>query len=126
MKQGLARQLFAFCLAVFLAVGMSASAVQASVMVAKAAMGSEMGAAGMGSDMGAAEKNCDGCKKGSDGKAMFCSMPACTASAFATLPQAEPAAMAQIAVKLPLPPTALLLGSTPPPDPYPPRPIVIG
>jgi hypothetical protein len=117
MKQGLARQLFAFCLAVFLAVGMSASAVQASVMVAKAAMGSDMGAAG---------KNCDGCKKGSDGKAMFCSMPACTASAFATLPQAEPAAMAQIAVKLPLPPTALLLGSTPPPDPYPPRPIVIG
>jgi hypothetical protein len=113
MKPGLARQFFAFCLAVFLAVGMSASAVQASVMAAKMAMGSDMGAAG---------KSCDGCKTGSDGKAMSCSMPACVASAFAMLPQVESAAMAQIAVKLPLPGNALLLGSTPPPDPYPPRP----
>lgn len=126
MKQGLARQLFAFCLAVFLAVGLSASAVQTSVMAAKAAMGSEMGAADMGSDMGAAGKNCDGCKKGGDGNAMSCSMPACIASAFAMLPEVAPVAMARIAIKLPLPRSALLFGSAHPPDPYPPRPIVIG
>jgi hypothetical protein len=53
-------------------------------------------------------------------------MTACVAPAFAMLPQVESAVLAQIATKLPLPGHAVLLGSTPPPDPYPPRPTYIG
>jgi hypothetical protein len=116
MKRWSVRQLFAFFLAAFVAAGMSASAVQASAMAVKM---------GMASDMGAAGKSCDGCK-GSDGaKTMNCA-PACVAPTFAMLPQIEPTRLAQTATKLPLPGSTLLLGSTSPPDPYPPRPTDIG
>lgn len=120
MKRWSARQLVALFLAVFVTVGMSLSAVQASDMTAKMAMASDMGASSHG--------GCDGCPGGGndDGmKAMPCAT-VCVAPVLAVLPQV----VGMVLVQRPGSPivarVALLDGRASPPDPHPPRPTSIG
>jgi hypothetical protein len=67
------------------------------------------------------------CDRGDVGKtkAMMCAA-ICAASAFATLPQIAPIAVAEIMTTMALPEDEFLIGSRSPPDPYPPRSATIG
>ncbi|EFI53379.1 MULTISPECIES: hypothetical protein [Afipia] len=120
MKRWSATQLVALFLAVFVTVGMSLSAVQASDMTAKMAMASDMGAPG--------HNGCDCCPSGgndNDMKAMPCAA-FCVAPVLAVLPQVTGMALVQrpgspIAARV-----ALLNGRASPPGPHPPRPASIG
>jgi hypothetical protein len=119
MKTWSARQLIAIFLAVFVTMGMSLSAVQATDMTAKMAMASDMG--GPGND------GCQGCPAGGDDsgmKAMTCT-PICVAPVMAVLPYAEPVMLVHKPVSF-IAQYPLLRGRTSPPDPYPPRSIDIG
>lgn len=113
MKRHSSRQVFVFLLGVFLALGLSWSAVQAGDMAVKMAMATDMGGSGSGS--------CDGCGGGDDGntKAANC-MPFCTASSPA-LPLIELAVFTTAADDPPIPGTRLSHGRAFSPDPYPPR-----
>lgn len=113
------RQVFALMLAVFVTLGMSLSVVQANDMAAKMAVASDMmGVSGHG--------DCHGCD-GDAGKtkAMVCTVT-CVTPVSATLPFIGPASLVVAATKLRLSKTALLVGSTSSPDPYPPRSTRIG
>jgi len=113
MKRWSSRRLSALLLAVFLALGMTLSAVQASDMAAKMAMASNMGATGQG--------GCDACGGGDDGntKADTC-IPMCTASVPALLPSGFVATAPDVADPH-VPGYRFVRGRTPSPDPYPPR-----
>lgn len=117
MKNWSVRQMFAVLLAVFVTLGMSASVVQANNMAIKMATASEMAVAGHG--------DCHGCD-GDAGKtkAMVCTV-ACVTPVTA-IPQVDPVVEIFTPAKLGLPRTALLFGTTLPPDPYPPRSTNIG
>lgn len=110
------RQVFALLLAVFVTFGLGLSVVQASNMAVKMAMTSDMGASGHG--------DCHGCDdNAAKAKPMVCAV-VCPVSA--ALPYVGPVAEVTTPTKLALPRTAVLLGSTLPLDPYPPRSIDIG
>ena len=113
MKRWSSRRVFALLLGVFLALGMSLSAVQAGDMTVKMTLASHMGDSGQG--------GCDGCGGGDDGnmKTANC-MPICTASSTA-LPPTEVAAFATSADDPPIPGIRLSHGRASSPDPYPPR-----
>lgn len=112
------RQIFAIVLAVFVTMGMSLSVVQANDMAVKMATSSDMAVAGHG--------DCHGCDGGDAGKtkAMVCTI-ACVTPVAGVL-QIGPVVEISAPAKLGLPRTALLLGTTLPPDPYPPRSTDIG
>jgi hypothetical protein len=113
------RQLVAILLAVFVTVGMSFSAAQATDMSVKMAMASDMGGSG--------HDGCQGCPAGGgdDGmKAMICT-PTCIAPVLAILTQSEPVMPVHQPVSF-VARYLLLHGRTSPPDPYPPRFIHIG
>jgi hypothetical protein len=104
---------FAVLLAIFVTGGLSLSAAGASNMPTEMSVGG-MTAAGHGGlhdcDSGGVDKS----------KAMTCAAM-CAAFVFATLPQIEPMAVAEIMTTLALPEDEFLIGSGSPPDPYPPR-----
>ena len=123
------RHVFALLLAVFVTVGVSVSAVQASTMAVNMAMTSQAGTA-MASEMGmrmpdtgaAADSDCKACLKGSgdNGSPMHCP-PTCIAPVLAVLPL-ELAAMAVIRAPQPSAmPTPFLHGRSSLPDPFPPK-----
>lgn len=109
------RRIIGIVLGLWLALGMSASVVQASQMAVKMA-GAYSASAG---DDGA----CDGC--GNDGSGMKmsgCGAALCVTSVVAALPQIQTLTVVSVDDReLPLPTVALLVGSTPSPEPYPPR-----
>jgi hypothetical protein len=113
-----ARQILALMLAVFVTLGLSLSAAQASSMVGKMTMSTEMGVPDHGS--------CHGCG-GDEGKAraMPCASSICTMSFLAILPQTVPVAFVGTSVS-PSGSRPLPHGIAYPPDPYPPRPIFLG
>lgn len=108
------RQLSALVFAVFMTVGMSFAVVQANDMAIKMAVTSDMGVSG--------HSDCHGCDSGDAGKtkAMVCTV-ACVTPVTAAVPQIGPAVDISVPAKRVLPKAALLLGTTLPPDPYPPR-----
>lgn len=112
MKDWSVRQMFAIVLAVFVTLGMSASVVQANNMALKMTTASEMAVAGHG--------NCHGCDGDANKtKAMVCTVACVTP--VTTIPQIGRVVEIATPTKLGLPRTALLFGTTLPPDPYPPR-----
>lgn len=123
------RHIFALLLAVFVTVGVSVSAVQASTMAVNMTMASQAGIAmasetGMTiSDMGAAAgSDCKACLKGTgdNGNPMQCP-PTCIAPVLAVLPL-EFAAMTVIRAPLPSPLwMPFLHGRSSSPDPFPPK-----
>ncbi|ETR79353.1 hypothetical protein X566_00115 [Afipia sp. P52-10] len=119
MERWSARKLVAMFLAVFVTVGMSLSAVQASGMSAQMAMASDM--------TGSAHDGCPGCPNGGgdDGmKAMVCGV-VCAVPILAMLPEGASMPAAQKADSYPAR-DAFLHGRRAPPDPYPPRTTDIG
>jgi hypothetical protein len=108
------RQISALVFAVFMAVGMSVAVVHANDMAIKMAVTSDMGVSGHG--------DCHGCDSGDAGKtkAMVCTV-ACVTPVTAAIPQIGPAVDISVPAKRVLSKAALLLGTTLPPDPYPPR-----
>jgi hypothetical protein len=119
MERWSARKLAAVFLAVFVTVGMSLAAVQASGMSAKMAMASDMA--------GSTHDGCQGCPNGGgdDGmKAMACGV-VCATSVLAVLPEGAPVAIVQKVASF-ASPEVLLHGRQAPPDPYPPRTTDIG
>lgn len=113
MNRSRSRQVFALILGLFVALGMSASAVQATDMAVKMATASSMGAAGSGT--------CNGCgDDGSGMKAAGCGIAVCAAPVVAALPQTL--SMTQIDLhELPSTAEPLLTGRASSPDPRPPR-----
>ena len=119
MKLWSARQLVALFLAVFVTVGTSLSAAQASDMTVKMEMAFDMGGSG--------HDPCQGCPAGGgdDGmKAISCAA-ICVAPMLAVLPLAEPVMLVHKTVSF-MARYPLLNGKASPPEPYPPRPIEIG
>lgn len=119
MNRCSARKLVAMFLAVFVTVGMSLSAVQASGMSARMAMASDMA--------GSSHDGCQGCPTGSDDgmKAMACGS-ICTAPALAVLPE-QGASMPALQKPVPFAVRDPLRdGRLAPPDPHPPRTTDIG
>lgn len=114
MKCGLSRQVFAALLGVFLALGMSLSAVRASDMAAKmATMAADMGASGQG--------GCNGCGGGDGSATPATCLSICMASAVAVLPPTVPVTVVS-APDLPLRKDLVSSDRASSPDPYPPRP----
>lgn len=119
MKRWSARKLVVMFLAVFVTVGMSLSAVQATDMSVKMAMTTDMS--------GSTHDGCPGCPNGGGDhgmKATMCSV-VCAVPVVAVLPQGTSMPAAQQPIFF----TArdsLLHGTQAPPDPYPPRTIDIG
>ena len=119
MKRWSARKLVALFLAVFVTVGVSLSAVQATDMSVKMAMTTDMSSS--------THDGCPGCPNGGNGhgmKAMMCSV-VCAVPVVAVLPEGA----STPAVEQPIFFTArgsLLHGTRAPPDPYPPRTTDIG
>jgi hypothetical protein len=130
------RQVFTLMLAIFVSVGMGLSVVQASCMTVKMAATTEMGAPGQsdcpasdGADMAKSKSTvcpaCDGAGMAKS-KSAVC-MAICVGTvAFAPVPAVALAAVVQAETRASLPETALLSGSSFPPDPYPPRSSDIG
>lgn len=123
------RHVFALLLAVFVTVGVSASAVQASTMAVKMTIAAEADMT-MASETGmtmpsmgaAADIECNACLKdtGHTGNPMHCP-PTCIAPVLAVLPL-EFAAMTRIRAPLPSAlPTPFLHGRSSLPDPFPPK-----
>jgi hypothetical protein len=108
------RRFFAVLLAVLVTVGLSLSVAQAGNMSLK--MSIETGMTGSGHD---SFHDCDGGDIGK-AKAMMCAT-ICAASAFATVPQITPVAVAETMMTIALPEDQFLVGTGSPPDPYPPR-----
>lgn len=111
MKRWSSRRVFALFLGVFLALGMSWSAVQAGDMTVKMALASDMGDPGQGT--------CNGCGDDGGTNAANC-MPICAASSPA-LPPVEFVAFATPADDPPIPGFRRSHGRASTPDPYPPR-----
>lgn len=108
------RQVLALLLAVFVAAGVSLSAVQANDMAIQMTMASDMGMPA-GSD-------CTGCPdQGTDGGKMIVCPPACIAPVLALLPLNLTAVIAAPALHLTPLPSPYLHGRAAIPDPYPPR-----
>jgi hypothetical protein len=113
MNRWPSRRVFALVLGLFVALGMSLSAVQASDMAVKMALASDMGDAG--------SHGCTGCGGGDDGAANAgpC-LPGCTAPMFAVMPPTSDTMVAQVChLSLPMAPASQSRASSP--DPYPPR-----
>jgi hypothetical protein len=119
MKSWSIRQILVLVLAVFVTVGIGASVVQASTMAAKMTMASDMGVS--------SHKDCHDCDGGDTGKMkpMVCTVTCVTPVSIAA-PHVGPVAITVASVKHVLPRAPLWLGSTSPPDPYPPRNLEIG
>lgn len=115
MKLWSARQLVTLFLAVFVTVGLSLSAVQASGMTVKMAMASDMGSSG--------HDGCQGCPSDDGTKAISCTAT-CVAPVLAVLPESESVMLVHKTVSV-VTRYPLLHGKTSPPEPYPPRPIDI-
>jgi hypothetical protein len=113
-----ARQIFVLMLAVFVTLGLSFSVVEASGMVGKMTMSTQMGAPGHG--------DCHGCS-GDEGKGrtMPCASSICTMSFLAILPQTAQVVFVGTSISSPGSHT-LPHGISYPPDPYPPRLILLG
>jgi hypothetical protein len=130
------RQVFTLMLAIFVSLGMGLSVVQASSMTARMAAATEMGAPGQG--------NCHACDGADMAKSKYTDCPACDGAdmaksksaacmaicagtvACAPVSPVGLAAVIQAETRASLPKTALLSGSSFPPDPYPPRSSDIG
>jgi len=115
MKRWSLRQVFVLVLAVFVTTGMDLSAVQASAMVVKMAMPSDMGASG--------HHGCADCPDGGT-KATIC-ITACAAPVWALLPETAPVTAVPTTMVYPVF-TPVLRGRASPPDPAPPRTTDIG
>lgn len=113
MKRWSARQLLVLVLAVCFTAGMSLAVVQASSMMGKMTVASDMGASG--------SNDCQGCPAGgSDGaKAMACAA-VCVAPILAVLPQAAPTTAARTPAAFPGR-DLRLVGRTSAPEPHPPK-----
>lgn len=113
MSRWSARQIVVLLLAVFVAVGLGLSAVQAGDMTVKMAMASDMA--------DSSHEDCQGCPMdgGDDGAMASCSL-ACTAPVSALLPKA-PTVATTSAPRPRLAAYPVLSGRTARPDPYPPR-----
>jgi hypothetical protein len=114
MKRWSLRQAVILLLGVFVALGVSLSAVQTSNMAANMTMASAASASG--------HDGCAGCAAGNDdyAKAMACAS-ICSAPAFAVLPRALAIAVVKATADVYLPEDVFFLGRVSPPDPYPPR-----
>ena len=120
MKSWSVRQIVALLLGVFVTLGMSLSAVEASDMTVKMTMTTEMGSA--------AHDDCKLCPGGDRAtpKAAVCKI-VCTTPVFSMLPlQLASLAIAMVAADVSLPGHMALPGKTSAPDPYPPRPTDLG
>jgi len=111
MKRARLRQIFALMLGFVVALGMSASAIQATDMAVKMTLASHIGAMD--------NPACDGCGDGQGMKATSCGV-VCVAPVVAALPQAV-TVMRVDARELPIPIQPRLVGWTSSPDPRPPR-----
>lgn len=105
------RKVFALFLGVFMALGMSLSAVQAGSMAVKMSLATDMGAS--------EQSGCGGCS-GDGGAQMGTCHPVCTVAAVAVLPLGPVVATAQTS-QLPPPPDLACSGRGSSPDPSPPR-----
>ena len=110
----LTRPVLALLLAVFVAAGLSLSAVQASDMAVKMGMMSGMDMSGGG--------DCGGCPdKAPDGKGVASCLSVCLVPVAALTPQLPFTVIAISPTSLPPPRHPALQGRHAPPDPYPPR-----
>jgi hypothetical protein len=113
MRRWSIRQVFISLLAVFLAAGTSLSYVQASDMMAKMTMMSEMGAS--------MHNDCKSCVPSAPGAAKGTScITGCVAPVLAVLPQAGAIAVGEATVSFAMV-HSLRQGMKTPPDPSPPR-----
>ena len=119
MKRWSVRQLFALFLTVFVTVGISLSAVEASGMANKMPMASGM--SGSGHDRC---QECSG-RNGNDGAKVMVCASVCAAMVMAELPQPAPVTPFEKPVSFTVR-HAVLHGRESAPDPYPPRPTHIG
>jgi hypothetical protein len=118
MKPSSVRKIFAVLLAVLVTAGLSLSVAQASDMAAKMSMATEMAASG--------HSGCHACDGGDAGNAKAATCAAVCAPFLATLPQAAPMAVAEMATIAPLPEDELRRGTEPPPNRTPPRTLTLG
>jgi|UPI00068B63E4 hypothetical protein len=108
-----------FLLAVLVTAGATFSAVQANTMAARMTMATTMGVAD--------DHSCPDCNGGNaDKMKQAACLTTCVTPAAIAIPAANGCAVPSTVAKHPLPKAALLVGSTLPPDPYPPRTIDIG
>jgi hypothetical protein len=119
MKHWSSRQFIALFLGVFLALGMSLSAVQASDMAVQMAMAGDVDMSGQG--------DCDGCGGSGDDSvdAVTCS-PMLSCSGMAALLSAAGGLVATQTIKQVAPVSSVARDLTAPPDPYPPRSLNLG
>lgn len=110
------RHVFMLMLGLSVALGMGLSAVQASDMMLKMSMASDMGASGHDDC-----NRCSGSSTRDDGAKVMVCPPACVASVAAVLPHTGSATVALVVMNRPPPKDVLLFGRASPPDPYPPR-----
>lgn len=116
MKHWSSRQIIALFLGVFLALGMSLSAVQAGEMAVQMAMAGDVDMSGQG--------DCDGC--GDDSvDAVTCS-PMLSCSGMAALLPAAGGLVATQTIKQVTPVSGVARDLTAPPDPYPPKSLNLG
>jgi hypothetical protein len=118
MTLSLVRKTFAVLLAVLVTAGLSLSVAQASDMAVKMSMATEMAASGHG--------DCHPCDGGEAGKAKAATCATVCAPFLATLPQAAPMAVTEMATIAPRPEDELLRGTKPPPNRTPPRTLTLG
>lgn len=119
LKHWSARHVIALFLGVFLALGMSMSAVQASEMAIQMAMSTDADTSGQG--------DCDGCGGSGDDStdAVTCSSVSTCAGMTALLPGTDGLAVFQI-IKQGTPVSDVAGDLAAPPDPYPPRSLNLG
>lgn len=119
MNRWSVRQVFALLLGVFVTLGMSLSVAEVGAMPVKMTMSSDMSASGHG--------DCNDCGSSgdADAKAMSCK-GVCVTPVLAALPQDFPAITISLKTLSPLPKAPFALGWASPPDPYPPRPHIVG
>ena len=119
MNRWLVGQLFELFLGVFVTLGMSLSVAQVGAMPVKMTMSSVMSASGHG--------DCNDCGSSgdADAKAMSCK-GVCVTPVLVALSQDLPAISISLETLSPLPKALLALGWASPPDPYPPRPHIVG
>ena len=119
MKHWSSRQFISLFLGVFLALGMSLSAVQASEMAVQMAMAGDADMSGQG--------DCDGCGGNGDDSidAVTCA-PVLNCSGMAALLPAAGGLVATQTIKQVTPVSSVARDLTAPPDPYPPRSLNLG
>lgn len=116
MRDRPSRRILALLLGVFLALGMSLSAVEAGEMGVQMAMASDAGASG--------QSDCSGCDSGDGSNATACSSVLSCSSA-AVLPGDRTSPATKTAVLF-VPIFGVAPGLSAPPDPYPPRSLHLG